>query len=134
MGELPGICLTLLSALETGASAHSAVQADADRLQAQCAELLCTLLAADCALAADAGVQTALLRHLGSMQDMLNDARRRKLFCGLPFAVLRVSVHRARATSCLMHCYKPLRFQLFICASSHQLGRCSNWDVAGLHF
>jgi hypothetical protein len=84
------ICLLLLSALDTGASEHIALQAAADRLLATCCGRTRELLAADLATRADAGVRGKLLQFLGPLQDMLNDKRRRDLFGGLPFDIMRV--------------------------------------------
>ena len=64
-------CLALLTALETGASAHDQVQAEADELVA--------------------AARRQLLQYLGPLQDMLNSEPRRKLFGSVTYELLRVS-------------------------------------------
>lgn len=70
--QLPvAACVELLTHMETGVSEHEQLQA-----------LGSSLLAA---------VQGQLLAFLGPLQGMLNDTRRRELYLGLPFELLRVS-------------------------------------------
>lgn len=85
-------CLALLAALDTGVSGHAAVQAKGRKLTEQAVKRLCRLLKNDDgALAADAGVQAALLAWLGPLQSMLNCDVRRTVFESVPFELLRVS-------------------------------------------
>ena len=98
--DLPATtCLLLLSTLDTGASEHSALQAAADRLLAACCERTGELLEADSATSANADVQAQLLRFLGPLQHMLNDQRRRELYRGLPFEMLRVRARLPHSAS-----------------------------------
>lgn len=99
-------CLdVLLAPLDTGVSAHAAVQSQGSTLRHQAAQQLGKLLRDDDgSLAADAGVQAALLAWLGPLHRMLNCPTRCHLFFCLPFELLRVSWHtamQAPAAACL---------------------------------
>ena len=83
-------CLSLLSSLESGASDHNEIQAEADKLLEAVHKQLCSLLPAD-GVGQGASAKHQLLQYLGPLQDMLNNERRRKVFTSIPFGLLRVS-------------------------------------------
>lgn len=87
----PSVCLSLITELETGCSAHSSVQAAADQLVALCCNRLGALLAeAPALLPAQIQLHAAVLSYLGPLHCMLRDDARRQLFAKLPFWMLRV--------------------------------------------
>lgn len=100
--QLPApVCLALLGVLDTGVSEHSAVQAAADKLRSASIDRAASLLS-EADVRSDGGVQAALLELLGPLQGVPNDIRLRcRLFCKLPFEVLRV-----RLLSWRLHCLR----------------------------
>ncbi|KAI7843256.1 hypothetical protein COHA_003090 [Chlorella ohadii] len=89
----PSVCLSLITELETGCSAHSSVQAAADQLVSLCCNRLGALLAeAPALLPAHIQLHAAVLSYLGPLHCMLRDDARRQLFAKLPFWMLRDSI------------------------------------------
>lgn len=91
--ELPlPTCLRLVLLLETGASGHAEVQAQADQLLEQTGERLQALVKEEAAaVLADAALQEALVAVLGRWHGMLNCRLRHKLWLALPSELLTVS-------------------------------------------
>lgn len=84
------LCLSLLSALETGTSDHSSIQRQADQLQAACCDRVVQVFRQSRVdTAQDAGALAKLVAFFGPWQDMLNDPLRRDLFARLPRDFLR---------------------------------------------